>query len=273
MHRPLPRRARMAPSETMHVDGGRVNASSRRALRHPGPLHDPPRDLATGTVVFGTCSWLELLQTGHTVVQGVQGDRVGMHRSLQPWEIEQLQSELAALPIISIAPELGSPDRAAAELQDPPTLFSTRNSHPDERAATGMEVHVDLVLAELRDPSEIRCTVFRSRALQRQQQQSWIEKAFVGWDWAFSARKTRRRVTTRCSQQRNRRTTASTLVEWRTAASKVKRRRRLGVIFATRSVDSTTQSVLAGWQHLVTLRRKCAKLIHKFQDHKGTSLV
>lgn len=172
-----------------------------------------------------------------------------------------------------VAPEHGSPDLpAAGDAQAAhATQFSTRSSNLEWVAHC--DGHVAVVLTELRDPDAIRCTVFRSRALQRQQQQSWIEKAFVGWDCMFSARKTRQRVTTRCSQQRNRRTAAATLVEWRTAASKVQRRRRLEVIFATRSVDSITETVLTAWHHLVTLRRKCAKLMYKFHGNKGKSFV
>ena len=41
------------------------------------------------------------------------------------------------------------------------------------------------------DPDEFRCALFRSRQLQRQQQQAWLQQAFAGWDWASFARKAR----------------------------------------------------------------------------------
>ena len=52
------------------------------------------------------------------------------------------------------------------------------------------------------DPDEFRCALFRSRQLQRQQQQAWLQQAFAGWDWASFARKAREHRAAHRSKQR-----------------------------------------------------------------------
>ena len=196
-----------------------------------------------------------------------------MHRSLQPDELAELQAQLAeALDPGLRGGGLGggvSPPPGADEGHG--TQFSARRPAPPAalEVEAGLSLPAHLVLAGLGDVDEIRCSVFRSRRLQRRQRHCWMEKAFAGWDWASAARKTRQCLSTRCSRQRNRRCAATTLVVWRTQASKVRRRRRLGVIFETRNMDHVAGQVLEAWQHLVQLRRKCAHLAGIFTGNKA----
>ena len=116
---------------------------------------------------------------------------------------------------------------------------------------------------------EIRISAFRHRTLLRQRHKCCLERAFVCWDFAFSSRKTRHCLTTRCSQQRRRRSAAATLVQWRAEASKVRRCRRLGVIYVTRRLDVTLGTFVSEWQLLVLMRRKCFKFFRKQNEGKG----
>ena len=114
------------------------------------------------------------------------------------------------------------------------------------------------------DLGEFRCALFRSRQLQRQQQQAWLQQAFAGWDWASFARKTRENRAAYRWQQRMGRLAALALAGWYGRVAQVRRRRRLGVVFASRHLDRTTGAVLAAWLRLVQLQRKCAKAIGRF---------
>ena len=114
------------------------------------------------------------------------------------------------------------------------------------------------------DPDEFRCALFRSRQLQRQQQQAWLQQAFAGWDWASFARKARENRAAHRSKQRRGRLAALALAVWYGRVAQVRRRRRLGVVFAARHLDRTTGAVLAAWLRLVQLQRKCAKAIGRF---------
>jgi hypothetical protein len=149
-----------------------------------------------------------------------------LHRSLQPEEIEKLQADLQAELARGLAHGSVGGDELEAQ-SEPTTQMSSRHSGPttqlsSRRAALKVEAVADfesvltpvhglptrLELAGLGDVDEIRCSVFRSRRLQRRQKHCWMEKAFVGWDWASSARKTRECLSSRCSQQRKRRRAA-----------------------------------------------------------------
>lgn len=124
-------------------------------------------------------------------------------------------------------------------------------------------------LNERERENEIRLSAFRHRTLLRQRHKCRLERAFVCWDFAFSSRKTRNCITTRCSQQRRRRSAAATLVQWRAEASKVRRCRRLGVIYVTRRLDVTLGTFVSEWQLLVLMRRKCFKFFSKQNEGKG----
>jgi hypothetical protein len=118
----------------------------------------------------------------------------------------------------------------------------------------------DIPLGSPGDSNEFRCTVFRSRNLQRRQR---LEKGFVQWACAFSERKTRSCLSTRCSLQRRCRTLTLTLVEWHSQASKEKRCRRLEVLFVMRLIDRICAAVFDGWRYCTNQSRRCGKAAMK----------
>jgi len=196
-----------------------------------------------------------------------------MHRSLQAWEIEQLQHGLLNLvhsespgtpPSRSVTPEDGgSPCGIAPSMQ-----FSSRAPRDSADAGAEQAGSNNLFLAAKLEADEIRAHVFQSRRWSVRQKTSWLERAFVRWDWAFSERKTLKCRVARHSQTRYRRTTLLTMAEWRGAASKVRRRRRLGLIFVTRNMDLMASLVLHAWLQMVQTTRKFAKLKTRFQDNQ-----
>jgi tetratricopeptide (TPR) repeat protein len=201
-----------------------------------------------------------------------------VHRSLQKEEIEQLQADLQAELARGLAHGAGAGDELECHSGPTMQLSSRRAALEVEADAHFLSIPTPvhglptrLELAGLGDVDEIRCSVFRSRRLQRRQKHCWMEKAFVGWDWASSARKTRECLSSRCSQQRNRRRASTMLVVWRTQASKFRRRRRLALIFETRNMDHVAGRVIAAWLHLVHLRRKCTHMIGLLGSNKAHS--